>query len=336
MTCGLRQAGIDVIAGVDFDKDAKDTYEFNNPDSKFVLKDISLLSSDYFETEFGIKKNDDLLVFVGCSPCQYYSIINSDKRKSQKSKDLLMQFLRFVDHYRPGYVLVENVPGILTNKNTILYNFLDRLFEMGYGGDGSFKCQYGIVNMKYYGVPQNRRRFSLIATRLDRCVSFPVKDEAVKSVRDAIGDRKKFPKILAGFKDKNHQRFHSSINLSVKNLKRLSLTPLNGGSRLSWKDNKDLQLQCYCGKDTYFRDVYGRLYWEKPANTITTKFLSISNGRFAHPEQNRGLSIREGAALQSFPDDYCFMTDSLTIAARLIGNAVPPEYAKRIGAIINA
>ena len=92
-----------------------------------------------------------------------------------------------------------------------------------------------------------------------------------------------------------------------------------------------MQLKCYAGKDNSFRDVYGRLYWDRPSSTITTKFLSISNGRFGHPDQNRGISIREGASLQSFPNDYNFETDSITTAARLIGNAVPPEYGRRLG-----
>ena len=100
---------------------------------------------------------------------------------------------------------------------------------------------------------------------------------------------------------------------------------------MSFKDNPELQLKCYAGKDNSFRDVYGRLYWDRPSSTITTKFLSISNGRFGHPEQNRGISIREGASLQSFPNDYNFETDSITTAARLIGNAVPPEYGRRLG-----
>ena len=103
---------------------------------------------------------------------------------------------------------------------------------------------------------------------------------------------------------------------------------------MDFRDNPELQLQCYIGKDSSFRDVYGRMFWDKPSPTITTKFLSISNGRFGHPDQDRGISIREGAALQSFPDTYRFVTSNITTAARLIGNAVPPEYAKRLGQAI--
>ena len=157
MTCGLRQAGIEVIAGVDFDKDAKETYEYNNEGSKFIMADINELPENYFEEQFDLKKNDDNLIMVGCSPCQYYSIINTSKEKSIKSKDLLLQFKRFIDYYNPGYVLVENVPGIVTNKNSILSVFLDFLKEKDY------KIVMNVINMKDYGIPQNRRRFSICA-----------------------------------------------------------------------------------------------------------------------------------------------------------------------------
>ena len=124
MTCGLRQAGIDVIAGVDFDKEAKDTYEINNPGSVFVEANIRELEVDYFEKRFAVRKNDDNLIMIGCSPCQFYSIINTSRDKSEKSKDLLLEFQRFVKFYNPGYVLVENVPCIISQKyRTCINNF---------------------------------------------------------------------------------------------------------------------------------------------------------------------------------------------------------------------
>ncbi len=334
MTCGLRQAGIDVIAGVDFDEAAKETYEANNEGAKFVTADINKLELDYFEKELGVHRNDDDLILVGCSPCQFYSIIRSSKEKSKASKDLLLQFQRFIGYYNPGYVLVENVPGILTNKETVLYDFLDFLKEHNYGSANSRTCKYDIVNMKDYGIPQSRRRFSLIATRLDREVHLPEKDREEITVKMAIGDRRRYRRINAGFRDANALRFHSAIQLSDINLERIQNTPHDGGSRKEWSRNRRLQLKCYRGKDHSFCDVYGRIFWDKPSPTITTKFLSYSNGRFGHPEDDRGLSVREGATLQSFPWEYEFKTTKLEVAARLIGNAVPPEYARRLGEVI--
>lgn len=327
MTSGLRQAGINVIAGVDFDKDCRETYEYNNPGSTFVQADITQLEVDYFEKNHGVLRNDDELILVGCSPCQFYSIINTQKEKSLKSKNLLLDFQRFIDYYNPGYVLVENVPGIISHKESVLPDFLAFLERKGYAYEKE------IINMKHYGVPQNRRRFSLIATRLDRKISLPLKEETVLCLADCIGEKNGFNRIEAGHKDLSDFA-HSAAGLDEINLKRLAKTPKNGGTRLAWKDDPELQLNCYIGKDNSFVDVFGRMYWNSPSSTITTKFYSISNGRFAHPEENRAISIREGAVLQSFPRDYVFKTMSLATAAKLIGNAVPPEYARRLGLLI--
>ena len=328
MTCGLRQAGIDVIAGVDIDKEAKETYEFNNIGTVFVDKDIRRVHSDYFERNFGISRNDDYLILVGCSPCQFYSIINTDKEHSLKTKDLLRNFARFVDYYRPGYVLVENVPGILTNKQSIWPAFKKKLEVLGYG-----KMLYKIIDMSYYGIPQSRKRFSLIATRLDVEIHLPQANEKQALLSDFIGEAHGFPKISAGTKDGTVFN-HTVAGLSDKCLRRLQKTRHDGGSRLDWADDTELQLKCFIGKDDSFKDSYGRMWWNKPAPTITTKFFSISNGRFGHPEEDRAISLREGATLQTFPRDYVFRTNSIATTARLIGNAVPCEYARRLGLVI--
>ena len=326
MTCGLRQAGIDVIAGVDLDKEAQSTYETNNPGSVFVLANIRNLQDDYFEKKFSVRRNDDNLVLIGCSPCQFYSIINTSKEKSKESKDLLLEFQRFVRYYNPGYVLVENVPGIITNKYSVLPEFLSFL------ENNNYIIKQDVIDMSYYGVPQTRRRFSLIASRV-KSVSLPVKEEKQAILRDYIGESHGFPKINAGHKDKTDFN-HTTAGLSSICLKRLMKTKTDGGSRLDWKDDEELQLKCFIGKDENFKDTFGRMWWNRPAPTITTKFFSISNGRFAHPEENRAISLREGAVLQTFPRNYIFKTSSIASTARLIGNAVPCEYARRLGEII--
>lgn len=329
MTCGLRQAGIDVIAGVDIDKEAKETYEYNNKGTVFIEQDITTLETDFFEKSCSVKRNDDKLVLVGCSPCQFYSIINTDKEHSLKTKDLLMNFSRFVEYYRPGYVLVENVPGILTNKQSIWPIFKKKLEELGYG-----KMLYKVIDMSYYGVPQSRRRFSLIATRLENVeVYLPQPNEKQALLSDFIGEVHGFPQISAGTKDRTLFN-HTAAGLSDKSLRRLRKTSHDGGSRLCWADDPDLQLNCFIGKDDSFKDSYGRMWWNKPAPTITTKFFSISNGRFGHPDEDRAISLREGATLQTFPRDYVFKSNSIATTARLIGNAVPCEYARRLGLII--
>ncbi len=321
MSCGMKEAGIRVLAGIDIDPKVKDTYE-KNIGAKFILKDICELKESELSVLTGIEKNDDNLIMIGCSPCQYWSIIRTNKEKSLKSKDLLREFHRFVKYYNPGFVVVENVPGLEKKaKESGLNEFVNDLKKRGY------TVNYRIYDLNEYGVPQTRKRFSLIASRVVKNKIEPEKSEVRPTVRDAIGDPEKFPPVEAGFRDYDKRRFHSCAKLNGENLEAIKKT--KPGGRPAKKRKK------FKGKG--FSDNYGRMEWDKPAPTITTKFISFSNGRFGHPEQNRALSVREGAALQTFPDTFEFVTNSIIVAARIIGDAVPPEFAKRIGkAIIKA
>ena len=329
MSFGLQQAGIKVIAGIDIDPDCKKTYEANIKGAKYILADVEKLKEEDLSKEVDIKKNDDSLVLVGCSPCQYWTIIRTNKKKSKKSKNLLHEFHRFVKFYNPGYVVVENVPGIFNkHKESGLDKFVEELEKQGYAVD------YNVINLNNYGVPESRKRFSLIANRLTNEKIFPKPNNSCPTVKDFIGKNNGFDKIPAGYKD-DTDFLHTSAGLSDKNLQRLKLTPKNGGTRHAWA-NTDLQINAYKhGKgNVSFSDTYGRMSWDKPAPTITTKFFSISNGRFAHPEENRAISIREGATLQTFPKTYKFISISIVSIAKMIGNAVPPLYAKQIGKAI--
>lgn len=329
MTYGMRQAGIDVLAGIDFDPDCRDTYEINNPNSKFIEKDIHDLSEAELAEITEIKKNDDSLVFICCSPCQYWTQIKTDRKKSLKSKDLLKEFQRFVSWFKPGYLVIENVPGLLKNKKEkILSEFLVFLESESYVYD------HKIVNANHYGVPQNRKRYLLIATRVSDNIRIPDEEHDEKLiVRNYIGVHNGFPAVEDGHKDIT-EFMHTTASLSENNKKRIRRTPKNGGTRMSWKDDPKLQINAYRGKDNNFKDVYGRMFWDKPAPTITTRFNSLSNGRFGHPEEPRAISLREGATLQTFPKTYIFKGSNQASIARLIGNAVPPELAKQIGLFI--
>jgi DNA (cytosine-5)-methyltransferase 1 len=325
MTSGFRKAGIDVVAGIDFDETCKETYEANNKGSKFVLADIKDISFDEFDKQVGIKENDDKLIFIGCSPCQYWTKINTTKTKSAESKNLLKDFQRFVKHYNPGFVVIENVPGITTKaKETPLTKFLQFLASNNYSYD------QGIINASHYGVPQTRKRYLLIASRVTDNIKLPqpiISD--IITVRDFIAVAKGFPRVSAGHKDKT-DFLNTVAGLSDKNIERLKKTPKNGGTRLAYVNNKKLAIPSHHKNRNSFEDIYGRMNWDKPAPTITTKFISISNGRFAHPGQNRGLSLREGAVLQTFGKTYKFFGNSIGIIARHIGNAVPPKLAQKI------
>lgn len=328
MSFGMKKAGINVLAGIDYEENCRKTYETNVKGAKFIKADVFELKEKELQKDLGLKKNDDNLLLIGCSPCQFWSIINTDKSKSQKSKNLLVEFERFVKYFNPGYVVVENVPGVLRKKGESgLENFIENLKKNNY------KVHFKIHNTNEYGVPQSRKRFTLIANRISNKEIEPIKSKKRLTVKDVIGIDNGFCKIKAGHKDKS-DFMHSVPSLSEITLKRLKKVKKDGGNRLDFAKDPTLQLDCFIGRDNSFKDTFGRLWWNKPSPTITTKFFSVSNGRFVHPEEDRALSIREGAVLQSFPKTFKFFGTSQASIARLIGNAVPPEYAKRIGKAI--
>ena len=326
VTCGFRQEDINVLGGIDIDNQFKDTYEKNNPGSTFIHKDITELSFSELGEKLAISKNDNNLIFIGCSPCQYYTNLKTDKTKSKNSRLLLEDFRKFVDYFNPGYIFIENVPGFDKSEDSPIGKFKLFLTEKEYIYDD------GVINAKYYGVPQNRRRYILVATRVKKNISVPNGNKKnIKTVKQAIGDYSIFPPVEAGHIDKSNF-MHTVAALTEINFKRIKKVNQDGGSRLDFAHEKSLQLDCYNDHKGH-TDVYGRMSWNKPAPTITTKFRYTSNGRYSHPEQDRGISIREGATLQSFPEDYVFYSKSLAAIGKMIGNAVPPLLAKEVAKI---
>lgn len=278
VTCGFNNVGIKVIGGIDINPTFKETYETNN-DAIFVNQDVSNLNPSKLKDFLPIETNDDNLVFVGCSPCQYFSNLKSDKKKSKASRLLLEDFQEFVLYYKPGFVFIENVPGLSTKRASPLNRFKARLKEKGYVFDQK------ILNAKYFGVAQNRRRFILVASRVVPKIVLPKqmrKKRKIVTVSKAIGNIKVFPKVPNGHKDLTDFQ-HSVAKLSNLNLERVLNTPLNGGSRKAWEKNERLQLNCYKNHDGHY-DVYGRLCWEKPSPTITTRFIYTSTGRYTYTD----------------------------------------------------
>lgn len=342
MTHGLLRAGIDVLAGVDIHGPCALTYEYpgNNdrPSERaptFLQEDITNLTSQDLQDRFELGDELEEMVLVGCSPCQYWSTINTSRSKAERTKTLLAEFGRLVDELRPGYVVVENVPGLARRAEEAgLSEFFELLRNAG------FAVEHAVLRLREYGVPQKRHRFVLIATRVARedsepTISLPTCPHLAfdmnggVNVRDWLGVENGFAEIPAGHED-DTDFMHTAAGLSERNLRRIRLTPKSGGSRAAWKDDPDLQIDAYRGKDDSFRDVYGRMTWDDPAPTITTRFHSLSNGRFGHPQEDRAISLREGATLQTFPTSYVFK-GSQTEIARQIGNAVPPLLSEHIG-----
>lgn len=321
LTRGLQDAGINVLAGIDLDERCRLTYEKNNPGVKFIHKDVGGIDLDDLNLSEPLPEGNDVL-FAGCAPCQPFS----HHRKSSRDRPettLLGKFEHLVRLALPNYVLVENVPGIAKVRGfSTFLRFRKTLDNLGYRHD----CH--ILDAKYYGVPQSRRRLVLIAAR-SRQVSFPkgkfgIKGRPVKTVRQAIAH---YPKIKAG---ERHSEIpnHVAAKVTELNMRRLRATPSDGGDRRSWPE--DIRLPCHGRNHTGHTDVYGRMFWDRPSPALTGRCISISNGRYGHPEQDRAISLREAAALQTFPDRYEFFGHATNIA-RQIGNAVPVRLAERVG-----
>ncbi|MEI7884381.1 MAG: DNA cytosine methyltransferase [Clostridia bacterium] len=323
MTKGLMDAGIDVLFGLDSNPYCRDTYEKNNL-IPYLCHDIQKVSSKELISKYpALKKNEDLLM-VGCAPCQPFSLLRKGTEE-HISVNLLSEFGRLMAELRPAHIIVENVPGIKGRGQDVLEKFLILLKENGYSHSAK------VVNAKNYGVPQSRKRFILIASRIfvPKIPEFTHGDGFLpyKTVSDAI---RKYPDLKAG-EDNINIPNHRASGMSEKTLERIKATPHDGGGRLDWPDN--LWLECHKNGFMGHSDVYGRMAWNSISPTLTVKCFSISNGRFGHPDQDRAISLRESAALQSFPDDYIFYGNMQEVGKQ-IGNAVPVLLAKHIGEYI--
>lgn len=323
MTKGLIEAGINVIFGLDSNPLCQQTYE-NNNHIPYVNRDITEVTGNDLIEEFPELLDNDELLMVGCAPCQPFSVLNPNNPNEHRSVNLLNEFGRIVEEIHPAHILVENVPGLNGRGAEVLQRFLNMLQREGYEYDQR------VVNAKNYGVPQNRRRFILIASRrFAPHVPEATHGEGLvpyQTVRDVIQN---YPPLNAGEENVNIPN-HRVAGLSELNLQRLQATPHDGGGRTDWPQN--LWLRCH-ENFVGHSDVYGRMFWDRVAPTLTVKCFSVSNGRFAHPEQNRAISLREAAALQSFPDDYIFY-GNLQEVGKQIGNAVPVLMAQRVGEYI--
>jgi DNA (cytosine-5)-methyltransferase 1 len=206
MSFGLQKSGIEILAGIDNEESCKATYEANIGKDKFIQADVFELTEKELQKKLGLRKRDKSLILIGCSPCQFWSIINTDKTKSQKSKNLLIEFRRFVEYFKPGYVIVENVPGVLRKKKESgLEDFINWLEE------NKYKVHFDVHNVNDFGVPQNRIRFTLVANRVTKKKIFPepIKGERPK-VKDFIGVENGFKNIEAGHIDTSNFMHTSS------------------------------------------------------------------------------------------------------------------------------
>lgn len=320
-SCGFRSAGLEILAGLDIDKDAAATYRLNFPEAAFFEGDVRAMETAILRKVIGKRRAP--LLFAGCAPCQPFSRQNKTTDGGDPRRTLLKEFARFVEAWLPEYVFVENVPGLQkVQKKSPLSSFQRVLRKLGY----RFECT--VVPALWYGVPQTRERLVLVASRVSGvCIPEATHGPGrpagnYSTVADWI---RGLPPLAAGEVD-TEDSDHAAALLSDLNLQRIQATP-EGGGRESWPDT--LWLDCHRAYSGH-SDVYGRLAWEKQASGLTTRCISYSNGRFGHPDQDRAISVREAACLQTFPLNYRFH-GSLSSKARQIGNAVPPIMAEVFG-----
>ena len=319
---GLKRAGCNIIAGYDVDERCRYAFEENN-DGKFYSKDVAELTAKEIAAHFS---GNAPSILAGCAPCQPFS-----SYKQRYSEDpqwgLVTKFAKLAAAVKPDFVTMENVPALKRYRNGEVFREFKRILN-----DAGYPIRSTIAKCELFGVPQKRRRLVVIAAHKRKVKGLKTTETVGKTVRQAIEN---LPSLIAGQSD-SYDRLHSAASLSPVNLERIRASKPGG----TWRDWPEaLRAPCHrraSGKS--YPGVYARMEWDQPSPTMTTQCFGFGNGRFGHPEQDRAISLREAAILQSFPEQYKFLPDgekpSVKEIGRWIGNAVPVGLAESIGKAI--
>jgi len=314
----------DLVHAVDIDQVANRSYERNlalKPAASDVAEIAQRRTAFAKLEQIAEPRTGQPFILIGCAPCQGFSSHRNSAGETDQRNSLFLDFARIAARLGPDAVVVENVPELLTHKYwPFVVQARAILQEAGY------HVYVGVHNMAAFGVPQERFRALLLAMR------HPFRGPAgfldrgrFRTVRDAIGD---LPRINAGERyaedDMHYTAGHNKSTLAT-----IRAVPKDGGSRPADVGPPCLRRVAERQGKAAYEDVYGRLSWDKPAITITAYSRNPASGRFVHPEQDRGLSVREAALLQGFPKTYWFH-GSLDERFRQVGNAVPPTFAAHL------
>lgn len=324
LTHGFVLEGLPVAAGVDMDPACRFPYETNN-NATFVERDIKKLTGSDLDALFG---EADIKILAGCAPCQPFSTYAQRYECDGESGKwgLLYEFSRLVREVRPDVITMENVPSVA--KHLVFRKFVSTLEGLDY------KVWFEVVDSSQYGVPQMRKRMVLLASKYGKFEIIKPTHSKPKTVRQAIGHLRELRAGEMAPQDK----LHVASNLSEKNLQRIRVSKPGG----TWRDwPKHLIAECHrVESGRTYSGVYARMEWDKPAPTMTTQCYGFGNGRFGHPVQDRAISLREAAILQSFPRNYAFLQKGDEVKfkelGRLIGNAVPVDLGRAIAQSIKA
>lgn len=322
-TQGLSDAGYSVIAAIENDRDACETYQANHPQTRLLQEDIEQVDPGRLRNELQLDVGQ-LTLITACPPCQGFSTLGRGDRSDPRN-DLVREIARFAGEFRPSVVLAENVPGLASDAR---YAEMTRELE-----DLGFLSETYIVNAADFGVPQHRRRLICVAVDTNLVDALPahlddlLPDSFDKSPVDAMSVLREAGRTR-GVRDRLHRpRQHSKAVVD-----RIAAIPRNGGRH-------DLppkhQLACHKKIDRHGAStVYGRIRTTGPAPTMTTRCTTPSCGRFVHPTENRGITLREAALLQTFPKTYVFNGSHQSIE-RQIGNAIPVRLADALGRVVS-
>ncbi|MGO9613054.1 MAG: DNA cytosine methyltransferase [Dissulfurispiraceae bacterium] len=307
---GMVKAGFIAKTAVEIDRYAVLAYRMNHPDTKIIEKDIREVSAH--EIIDGLN-GEPLHLAAGCPPCQGFSIVRRLNRKRSardKRNDLILEYLRLVKELMPLTIMMENVPGLIDYH--LFKDIVKDLDRLGYSP------KVAIANLKDYGVPQNRKRLIMVGSLLGDI-----------EIADGTGEKVTVKQVIGGLEpvEVTEDPLHKiTTDHSPEVMERIRLTPKDGGSRTDLPEN--YTLKCHKKANVGFNDIYGRLRWDDYSSTITGGCLNPSKGRFLHPEEDRVITPREAALLQSFPREYKFpVAIPKASLALMIGNALPPRFS---------
>ena len=336
LSYGLSQAGLNVVLGVDIDKDASTTLKNNSKNMKVVTSDVRCLDPEEVISEAGFGVNE-IDIAAGGPPCQGFSKSNTRTRSMKNPLNhLYKEFFKFVKLLNPSVFILENVAGLKSFKKcAVLTDMLNTAVNIGY------HTQWTILDAADFGVPQRRKRLFIIGTKHKVENIFPKPTKNFVTVREAIsdlpvlengnhGDKMRYSKYsdLSEYQKIMRESNGTSVsnNFVTKNtdliMERYKHIPQGG----NWKDIPDDLMRNYSDKSRCHGGIYRRLWWDEPSVVIA----NFRKNMLIHPEQHRGLSVREAARLQSFPDHYTFY-GARTSQQQQAANAVPPLLAKTIG-----